>query len=96
MSTLDTAGIGYTHNRLAQTATQLETDGHHTLAAEYEQRATVEQQIYTSMLDLIRQAKHLVKRDGEQVDARTGAELAAWLLRHGWTPPAHLNGRIEE
>lgn len=96
MSTLNTVGIGREHNRLAETAAQLTRDGHDGLAAEYQARAETETEIFVSVRDLTRQAKHVVTRDGENADEQTGAELAAWLVRQGWTPPAHFNGRIEE
>lgn len=95
MSTLNTIGIGRDHERLGIVAYALEQDGHGALAAAYQERADTEAEIWRSATDLGQQLIHLAKRDGAGAADR-GADLAAWLVRHGWTPPAHFNGRITE
>ena len=109
MSTFDTAGIGRVHLELAHTARRLDEDGHghSAIAIEYQERADTERHIYDSVSALGGESKRLayVHRDrpdehGGPTEAGNpalhGADLADWLVRHGWTPPAHFNGRITE
>ncbi|BDD81453.1 hypothetical protein TPB0596_12160 [Tsukamurella pulmonis] len=94
MSTFDTTGIGRAHVRLQTTADQLLADEHQELAQEYNARATVEATICADLTRLGEEAKR--QRAIVDDDLHVGVELAAFLVRKGWTPPAHFNGRITE
>ena len=94
MSTLDTIGIGTVHNRLSLVAEQLRNDERDALAAGYQERANEELEIYNDLLRLGQEAKrHRAIADD---DLHVGKELGEHLVRNGWTPPAHFNGRITE
>lgn len=108
MSGFDGAGIGTEYANLERVAERLEADGHTELATAYSTRAATERNIAQDVRALGGESKRLAgiyapppdtKSGGarEAVDStRHGADLADWLIRHGWTPPAHFNGRITE
>lgn len=94
MSTFDTTGIGSVHHDLCTVAVELAKDGRDSLADEYEERGSTEQRIYADAKRIGDEAKR--QRAIVNDDLHVGVELIAFLVRQGWTPPAHFAGRITE
>lgn len=90
MTTLRTLAKGYEHNRLAEVAKSLESDGHTELAADYRGRADRAKAAFTHLREL----DFLAGGDG--VDAKRGLDILEGLVQFGWTPPAYMLPRDTE